>query len=67
MADAIRPRDLELGEAIEITAWQEFGLVTKVEPAIIGSDEARKVTISTDPETDAESTYHLEPGQFTLA
>lgn len=66
MATAQETRKIELGEFIEIPAWNVIGVVIDIEPARYGSDYAQRVLVLTDPEDETGTWFHLEPDQFVF-
>ena len=61
-------RPPEVGEFIEVPAWQTFGQVVAAEPASMGSDYATEVTLQEHPEQPARKwpKFRLEPGEYNF-
>ncbi len=59
------PRDLDVGDFIDVPAWSAYGMVLAVEPSLMGSDECRRVLVQEHPDEEG-GYYTLEPGDFVL-
>lgn len=55
--------DLEVGDFIEIPAWQTWGMVTSVAPA--PADNEIAITLQDRPD-GPEKRYRLKPDEFSV-
>ena len=56
---------LELLDFITIPAWNDYGMVVRIESAIIGSDDAVAVLLQREPDGKPVR-YRLEPDEYKI-
>ena len=59
-------KQLQVGEFINIPAWNTSGQVIKTRPATFGSDDAVEILLQRHPEDRRPRWYRLEPGQYRV-
>ena len=57
--------EIQIGDFLEIPAWNAFGMVTEIEPGWYGDDSAVRVKLDLDPDGTLSHWYQIEDGQFT--
>jgi hypothetical protein len=60
------PAQFAVNEFIEIPAQNVWGCIFEIEPAMVGSDDARRVLLQENPEDEDGTWYTLEPGDAKL-
>jgi hypothetical protein len=55
-----------IGQFIEISACQTFGIIIDEDPSYIGTDKAVRVKVQLHPDDENGKWFNLEPGEYEL-
>lgn len=63
----IPEKNIEIGDFIEVPVWNTIGCVIDKEIPYMGSEDAQRVFVNTDPEdAGVGSWFNLEPESFNF-
>lgn len=63
----ITVKHIEIGDFIEVPAWNIYGCVTDKEIPYMGTEDAQRVFVNTDPnDSKIGSWFNLEPEGFNF-
>jgi len=59
---------VQVGDFIEVPAWQTFGMVHEVKASMFGSDESITVLLQEHPDQPTRNWryYRLEPSEYSI-
>ena len=59
--------EIDVGSFVSIPAWEQWGMVVGIEPAMFGPESSIVILLQTDPDSDTVKKFRIEDGQFDWA
>ena len=59
--------EIDVGSFVSIPAWEQWGMIVGIEPAMFGPESSIVILLQTDPDSDTVKKFRIEDGQFDWA